>query len=417
MQRLFLLNLFLLPLLFYCATQQKHTAKDHDFQDVDTKDKPIEYQVKKTYSYEPAGIYFDNKFPGARINDVDQVNDSTYKVYIKPENEPINPSPWYAFRLWSKNDTKEIYLDFDYGKYKHRYLPKISKNGSSWITVDSSDLFLADNERHAKIKIRVPEDTVWIAAQEIASSKDVSAYLYRLSNHADASTKSIGTSAQGRNLLFLDISKGKVKNKETVVIFGRQHPPEVTGYFAMQAFVEEVLSGTELAEKFRERFRVMVFPLLNPDGVDQGHWRHNTGGVDLNRDWAHYRQPEIRTIADFIVSEAAENNNKVVLGLDFHSTFSDVFYTNKNVESVIPDFKDAWLNYIEEHVPDNFRESPSEPKTPVSKSWFYAQFGAEGVVYEIGDNTPRELIRKKGKISAQQMMRLLLGEGNGSDLP
>ena len=42
---------------------------------------------------------------------------------------------------------------------------------------------------------------------------------------------------------------------------------------------------------------VIVYPLMNPDGVDEGHWRHNTGGIDLNRDWAHYNQPETRQVA------------------------------------------------------------------------------------------------------------------------
>ena len=35
-----------------------------------------------------------------------------------------------------------------------------------------------------------------------------------------------------------------------------------------------------------EKFRVLAFPLMNPDGVDLGHWRHNAGGIDLNRDWS-----------------------------------------------------------------------------------------------------------------------------------
>ena len=69
----------------------------------------------------------------------------------------------------------------------------------------------------------------------------------------------------------------------------------------------------------------MVFPLMNPDGVDLGHWRHNAGGIDLNRDWALYRQPETRLVADFIVKEVKTQKSQLVLGLDFS------FYTKGSV--------------------------------------------------------------------------------------
>ena len=42
---------------------------------------------------------------------------------------------------------------------------------------------------------------------------------------------------------------------------------------------------------------------MNPDGVDLGHWRHNANGVDLNRDWSYYNQPEIKQAVNFIEKE------------------------------------------------------------------------------------------------------------------
>ena len=51
---------------------------------------------------------------------------------------------------------------------------------------------------------------------------------------------------------------------------------------------------------------------MNPDGVDLGHWRHNAGGIDLNRDWSVYNQKEIKTTVDFISKTLKENNSKTV---------------------------------------------------------------------------------------------------------
>jgi len=44
---------------------------------------------------------------------------------------------------------------------------------------------------------------------------------------------------------------------------------------------------------------------------------------------------------------------------------------------------------------------------PISKGWFFKQFGAEGIVYEIGDSTPRDFIKRKGEVSAVSMMDIL----------
>jgi hypothetical protein len=44
-------------------------------------------------------VTFDNQFSGARVNACTQIGPREFKVLITPENEPINPSPWYAFRV------------------------------------------------------------------------------------------------------------------------------------------------------------------------------------------------------------------------------------------------------------------------------------------------------------------------------
>lgn len=195
-----------------------------------------------------------------------------------------------------------------------------------------------------------------------------------------------------------------------VVILSRQHPPEVTGFMALQAFLDKVLDNSPLSREFLDRYRLLVFPLMNPDGVDLGHWRHNSGGVDLNRDWAFYRQTETRLVADQIVRQAYLRRNQVLLGLDFHSTWYDVYYTNTlDPDTALPEFTDLWLSAIENAIPGyKVDERPSGLGRPVSKSWFFTQFKAVGITYEIGDNTDRDFVRLKGEASARSLMELLL---------
>jgi predicted deacylase len=227
-----------------------------------------------------------------------------------------------------------------------------------------------------------------------------------------AHKSSAGKSALGRELYHLNLFKGKDYIKRpTVLIISRQHPPEVTGFLCMKAFVETIIEeGT--TNGFLEKYRVMVYPLMNPDGVDLGHFRHNTGGVDLNRDWSQYHQPEIRQVVNHMVSETSLAKNDVVLGLDFHSTYKDVYYTpDETVERKIPEFTKAWLEKIRVATGlEDINESASANDMPTSKGWFNRQFGATGITYEIGDRTPREFINKKGVESARAMMELLLKE-------
>ena len=390
--------------LFACSTPQPGQFTYPE--PVDTGTRPIEMQEKKTWSV--AGVYADNQFDAARLNDFTQLDDSTWQATIKPENHPINMSPWYAFRLWA-DTSRNINLRLHYENGRHRYAPKLSANGRTWLPVDSSALQLIDST-DLLVKLQLNTDTIFFAAQELVPSRAVERWCSLMALHPAVTYGSAGISRQGRNIPMLLINEGQPKGKEMVVILSRQHPPEVTGYFAMQAFVEELLADKPLSNAFRKKYRILVFPLMNPDGVDSGHWRHNAGGIDLNRDWAYYRQPEVRQVTARIVQEAFEFKNPVVLGLDFHSTWKDLYYTfDESLPSVLHGYKDYWLQGIEEALPGyEADDRPNGLNQPISKTWFFQQFGAESVTYEIGDNTPRDFVRRKGAVAAVEMMELLI---------
>lgn len=395
-----------ISLLLLLSSCRVYEAQTFDFEKpVDTTTRPIEMQEKKLY--ELGGVYADNRFDGARLNDFSQITEGLYQATIEPENMPINPSPYYAFKLWSE-EAKGIALKLKYTDAKHRYHPKISSNGIDWQPIPKSSLIYEPDSINVIFPLDLSQDTLWVAAQEIQNSTHVREWCIEMAQHSDAQFSVVGKSKLGRDMYFLDIGNGAAKKKDIIAIVSRQHPPEVTGYLAMKAFVEEIMSDTPLSNDFRKKYRVVVFPLMNPDGVDLGHWRHNAGGIDLNRDWAMYNQEENRIVVNHIVRTAAEARSQVILGLDFHSTYYDIFYTNQYGSEDIPNFKDYWLQGIDVVLGEVSRRRPSYPQTPVSKNWFFKQFGAEGVVYEIGDDTPRDFIERKGKVSAMEMIELLI---------
>lgn len=401
---------YLIPLICLLIFQGCNSLRLKNFslpQPVDTTSKPIQTQEKKTFTTH--GINADNLFDGARLNDFSQVNDTTYAAVILPENEPINASPHYAFRIAS-DTPKNIYLRLLYPTHSHRYWPKLSTDGENWQPIDSTDFRLIDNEKNAELKLEIGPRPLWIAAQELQNSTHNKNWAMTMANDTRVNYKVAGKSKLGRDLVLLDIYDGQPVNKEMIVIISRQHPPEITGYLAMKTFVETLLENNPMARDFIKKYRILVFPMANPDGVDLGHWRHNAGGIDLNRDWAFYRQDEINTIVNHIVDTAKKDKNKVILGLDFHSTQEDLYYTLPvEARPGLYPFKKYWLQSIDNALPNYTPDEHPDPfGQPVTKTWFYYQFNADAVIYEIGDETPRPFIRQKAATAALEMMKLLI---------
>ena len=405
-------NIFLIVLCLSACDQAKteYTLTEFEYESkVDTSDHPIDLQEKKEYTTE-SGITADNLFDAARLNDFKETGTNQFEVPVLPENSPINMSPWYAFRLKAEEaKTIEIKLTYTEGVGRHRYWPKLSSDRENWIAIDSGQFVVAPDSLSATMTIDVGTAPLFVAAQEIIDSNDMKEWvLARKSDKVKTST--IGKSRLGRDLLNMDITNGDAAGKDIVLVISRQHPPEVTGNLAMMHFLDEIVKDTELSNEFLDQHRVIVYPMMNPDGVDLGHWRHNEGGIDMNRDWAYYRQPEVRQICQDIIDKVNESGGDVKLGLDFHSTWEDIYYIfNDDVESKLHGFSREWIANIFDRIPeDKGVISPFPVNSPVSKNWFISQFNAEGITYEIGDGTPRDLIKTKGEVGAQEMMKLLL---------
>lgn len=387
---------------------------------INTESKPIQTQWKGKSTFTDSNVVFSNDFVGARLNGIVKSNDSTYTALITSENTPINISPWYAFKVWAtEKQSIDVVLTYQ-ETVKHRYYPKLSSDGIYWSSLDSvnyieyekgdADFGPGALPLYVKMSIEIGPDTLWVSGQELETSSRVFSWADSLSQKPFVQTKSIGKSEQGRDLNMLTV--GDPESKNMLIVISRQHPPEVTGYLAMKAFVENLSSDSKLARKFRKKFTTYVIPLMNPDGVDNGHWRHNAGGIDLNRDWANFNQPETQAVKAFMQNKINETQGKFYFGIDFHSTWDDIYYTvdpklKGNMPNLVYDWLDAVKNQIDGYDPNVKPNDKIEPTT-VSRNYFFAAYGAEALVFEIGDNTPRPFIKEKGRISANALMELML---------
>ena len=357
------------------------------------------------------GLAVDTAFPSGALSSCQVERSNRVSVLIAPEDEPpINCSPWYAFRLTpAKAGTVTVTLN--YTTCGHRYWPKYSYDGVTWNFVNPKDVEVKEfgGLDFARIKVKSDGRPLFVAAQEIVVPATYDAWLDTLGKKPGVTRFTLGQSAEGRDIEAVRI--GNPEAREVIVLVGRQHPPEVTGALAMFPFVEQLLGDDDTARAFRERFQIVAVPLLNPDGVVRGHWRHGTGGMDLNRDWGPFTQPETRLMRDLLEKIDADPGQKLRLFIDFHSTKYDTIYTLTDAQVTDPvGYKDAWLAAYAALLPgyDVRIEPGHNPQLPVSKAWVYDRFGVPTATYEIGDETDRKLIRQLGTAAAQSMMATML---------
>ena len=373
-----------------------------------TEDKEITFQSREVFGFGGSGVFFSNDFAGGRLLEVEHTEGHAFSGHIRPENEPINNSAWYAFSAWSTTP-RSVDLTLNYTGGTHRYWPKQSTNKVDWQPLDSSQVSVTEDKSAATFTINLGPDTLWIAGQELITNEVIDAWRMKMAEPAFVKDTILGNSRQGRPIHMLEITETP-DPEAYILVIGRQHPPEISGSHALMPFIETLTSDTERAKAFRSRFAVWAVPLVNPDGVAEGHWRHNTGGVDLNRDWTAFNQPETRLIRDQFL-QLKEQNKPVLAGIDFHSTWYDIMYTIER--DVLDDggFTDAWLDAIRAELPDyTLTDDPGPLGSPISKTWFYETFGAPGFTYEVGDETDRALIREVAVTAAETLMELVLEE-------
>ncbi|MEU5886439.1 M14 family metallopeptidase [Streptomyces sp. NPDC047461] len=180
-----------------------------------------------------------------------------------------------------------------------------------------------------------------------------------------ASTRVIGTSYQGRNIVAIKISDNVATDEsEPEVLFthhqhAREHLTVEMALYLLNELTSDYGTDSRVTNMVNNR-EIWIVPDLNPDGgeydVATGSYRSwrknrqpNSGssyvGTDLNRNWAYrwgccggssgstssetYRgpaaesAPEVKVVADFVRSRVVGGVQQIKAGIDFH-TYSEL---------------------------------------------------------------------------------------------
>ena len=351
-----------------------------------------------------AGFAVDDAFDGARRGPCHVLGESAVKLEMHREDDNVtNRSPWFSFRLDPKRPGVATVI-LDYGDFSHRYKPKLSADGEVWTVLE--DVVVSQRGQLATFDVQLGDDPVYVSAQELIMPSHYDDWFLELGASSDAIVSVAGESLEGRPISQVVIDG---PSDDVILLTGRQHPPEVSGAVAMFAFVETLAADTELANQFREKFDVVAIPLMNPDGVVNGHWRHGAGGMDLNRDWGDFSQPETRIVGDLLDSLDGAGR-RLRYFLDFHSTSRNLFYTFPDDMLEDPRFFDVWFSRALmrlDHYP--FSNENGRPATQgVGKNYINERYGVIAATYEVGDETDRDAVRAAAAVFAEELMKLLL---------
>ena len=352
-------------------------------------------------------VKIDFSFSGSGNLSCEVIKSDYLKIFINPElDDSINPSPWFAFR--KSEHSKSIKLALDYKNYHHRYHPKISIDKKSWNKIDEANISKIENGKVIVIDFSPSSQKNYVASQELITNFWYNKWYNELENSGRVRREIIGFSVLKNPIPMFFVEKNI--NNPYILILGRQHPPEVTGAFAMRGFINQLLNKNSLSDSFLKNYNILFVPLMNPDGVMNGYWRYNENKKDLNRDWGIFIQPE----TDAVNKKLTElKNKKLALFIDFHSTFKNLFYISDIAEeSPMKNFLEDWLLGSRKSLSEaNYKYeiiNSLNKDNGVSKNYIYNKYKIPSVTYEVSDNEDRDVIQQSSSILAINLMELLL---------
>ena len=353
-------------------------------------------------------VLVDFDFPGAGNLSCEIINSQHIKLFINSEtDDSINPSPWFAIR--KSKHSENIKIELDYGNYNYRYNPKISSDNKVWDNLNMLNILKKNNDKILVIDFLPSNKKQYIASQEIITQSWYYNWFNELKETGKVRSETIGFSVLKKPITMFFIEKD-IKNPY-IIILGRQHPPEVTGAFALKGFIDQLVSPSQLSQNFLNQYNIIFVPLMNPDGVDNGHWRYNVNKIDLNRDWGTFSQPETIAVNEKLIRLTA--NSKLALFIDFHSTYNNIFYISENSSNNLSKFSlENWINNSSSglfEIGYNFQLINSSNKdNGVSKNYIYNKYNIPSMTYEVSDSEDRKKIKQSSSILATELMKFLV---------
>ncbi|KAM3140512.1 hypothetical protein pb186bvf_007324 [Paramecium bursaria] len=103
---------------------------------------------------------------------------------------------------------------------------------------------------------------------------------------------------------------------DVIIIMARQHPGETVSSHVCDGMIKAIQESYIL----QDRFHIVIFPMMNPDGVQYGNFRCDSSGKDLNRVWSKPHPVHHKHILEIkrYISSLLRQGKDIKLFLDIH---------------------------------------------------------------------------------------------------
>lgn len=197
--------------------------------------------------------------------------------------------------------------------------------------------------------------------------------------------EAIGESVQGRPLHHMVLTNpASTQPKRRLWIHARTHPIESESSMVARAMVDELLSGSEIANRILDHCLVHVLPMFNPDGVILQYARENAHGVDLESNWgAASPEPEVDALRSQY-QRLMDSERPIDIALNLHSAYTCkryfVYHAAAGTSELFTQQEQRFINAVRARFPggiepfDFFVSWTNGTPDRYPESWFWNNY-------------------------------------------
>ncbi len=202
----------------------------------------------------------------------------------------------------------------------------------------TSDYIIQENQSH----IKKDYNDRYIKYYQYQRVNEFISELRPVITNLNYRTEIIGKSIEGRNLYSI-YPKELDPNREVILMFARHHGDEGTANWIVEGFVNKALKSKE----FNQKFQLVLYPMLNPDGAEAKR-RYNKNGRDLNRSWGTEpsRSNDEISIIQAHLNKVLLSKRKPIIALDMHGSFTEDFIYRVSKKFAGVDFYNLQQEFI-----------------------------------------------------------------------
>jgi murein tripeptide amidase MpaA len=286
-------------------------------------------------------------------------------VFSLPDSPGSDERLWFYFRLAAESPVRPNFVIENPGAgHQHNWdvvRPVVSSDRVNWVRAEEAGLSNGPTVwsrivarvlgRNPVFEFRSPVESreLWVAYAYPYTAENLDDFLGQIGTDDRVSVTTLGQSEQDRDIALVTITgrdADSSSDRSTIWVIGREHPGETPNSFVLEGLVNALLDET-LGQQLLSRFRFKIVPMINVDGVANGHYYRNSKGIDLAKDWLYFNSREMQHL--YRAMEPDLTSGSVALVLNLHSANAPLshFFLETNSDWLPEDLARLQARFLE----------------------------------------------------------------------